>query len=78
VPAWRERRSGRRGKTAHGSARRIDMSTQTIVVEVRGLYFTASVRAEQERARPSLVMVGKTAEEAGARLRAWLAAHPEA
>lgn len=54
------------------------MSTRTIVVEMRGSHFVATVRADEGRTRPPVVMVGKTAEEAEARLQAWLADHPEA
>jgi hypothetical protein len=54
------------------------MDIGPVVVEQKGSHFVAWVRAEDGSARKALLMVGKTAEEAEARLRAWWTANPEA
>lgn len=52
------------------------MTADRIVVEARGPHFVAWVEDEAGRPRDALLMVGRTAEEAEARLRQWLAARP--
>lgn len=54
-----------------------DMSIGPIVVEQKGSHFVAWVRGEDGHARRAMLVVGKTAEEAEARLRAWWEANPE-
>lgn len=44
-----------------------------VVVEARGPHFVAWVQADNGAPRDAMLMVGRTAEEAEARLRAWLA-----
>jgi hypothetical protein len=44
-----------------------------IVVQASGPHFVAWVKAENGAPRDAVLMVGRTAEEAEARLRAWLA-----
>ena len=53
------------------------MSTPQVVVEQQGSHYVARMRTEDGKAKRSLLMVGQTAEEAEARLRAWFAAHPD-
>lgn len=53
------------------------MNNGSVVVEQKGSHFVAWLRAADGRARRALIMVGRTAEEAEARLAAWWAAHPD-
>lgn len=50
------------------------MQTGQIVVEVQGSHFVAWEADEAGHPRHAILMVGKTAEEAEERLKAWLAA----
>lgn len=54
------------------------MNTVAVVVEQRGSHYIAWVRGEDGQAHRAVLMTGQTAEEAEARLRAWLQAHPDA
>jgi hypothetical protein len=56
-----------------GSGRKGTAVSEQIVVEARGPHFVAWVKADNGTPRDSVLMVGRTAEEAEARLRAWLA-----
>jgi hypothetical protein len=47
--------------------------SEQIVVEARGPHYVAWVRTDSGAPRDAVLMVGRTAEEAEARLRAWLA-----
>jgi hypothetical protein len=49
------------------------MQSEQIVVEQRGSHFVAWGRDEAGKPVGSVLMVGRTAEEAEARLREWLA-----
>ena len=53
------------------------MNTGPVVVEQQGSHHVAWMRAENGQPHRAVLMVGKTPEEAEARLRAWFAAHPE-
>ena len=49
------------------------MDRAKVVVEQRGSHFVAWVADEAGKPRGTVLMVGRTAEEAGARLSAWWA-----
>ena len=67
---------GANRERAGAPARKI-MSTAQVVVEQQGSHYVAWMRAEDGKPKRSVVMVGQTAGEAEARLRAWFAAHPD-